>query len=83
MLIMAIEKNGKETENDIKKYAKKCGYAITGKIYILFHGEKQSRSAEKEHFKRRNTDIKRKRKFNKRNLQSLGRVTFNRLQLFR
>lgn len=31
MLIMAIEKNGKETENDIKKYAKKCGYAITGK----------------------------------------------------
>ena len=39
-MIMAIEKNGKETENDVKKYAKKCGYAITekreDKNYITF-----------------------------------------------
>ena len=28
MLIMAIKKKGRETEEDIKKYAKKCGYKI-------------------------------------------------------
>ena len=44
MLIMAIEKNGEETEIDVKKYAKKCGYSITKKLeqgnYISFFLEK-------------------------------------------
>ena len=44
MLVMTIKEDGEESEDDVKKYAKKCGYSITKKIkkdiYISFYMEK-------------------------------------------
>ena len=44
MLVMTIKEGGEESEDDVKKYAKKCGYSITKKIkndiYISFYMKK-------------------------------------------